>query len=237
MLQDFEILQTYCDGILVAEGGRTVLPSVPVEPVNRFVAAPKSVADFCIPAEGTTTRVIAAFDGQLFTAERHLPATVRQGELQADPSRDILKLTVVNRYADASPSMALVQGFGLKRGAIASSVAHDSHNIVAVGTTDEALCRAVNAVVQAQGGIAVVDGNTIEMLALPIAGLMSAEDGYQVAKQYAQLDADAKKLGSMLSAPLMTLSFMALLVIPALKLSDRGLFDGEHFCFVSLWVE
>jgi adenine deaminase len=205
--------------------------------VNYFVASPKFLADFRIPAEGTTTRVIAALDGQLITAERHLPATVCHGELQADPSRDILKLTVVNRYDDAPPSLALVQGFGLKQGAIASSVAHDSHNIVAVGTTDEALCRAVNAVIQAQGGIAVADTNRVEVLPLPIAGLMSAEDGYQVAKQYAQLDADARKLGSMLSAPLMTLSFMALLVMPALKLSDRGLFDGAQFHFVSLWVE
>jgi adenine deaminase len=145
--------------------------------------------------------------------------------------------TLVNRYQNVPPAIALIQNFGLKRGAIASSVAHDSHNIVAVGTTDEELCAAVNAVIQAQGGLAVVENGIIQVLCLPVAGLMSDADGYMVAKQYAQMDAWAKRLGSQLLAPFMTLSFMALLVIPDLKLSDRGLFSSKDFQFVSLWID
>ncbi|MDB9445187.1 adenine deaminase C-terminal domain-containing protein [Anabaena sp. CS-542/02] len=148
----------------------------------------------------------------------------------------MLKIAVVNRYQNRPPAMGLIHNFGLQRGAIASSVAHDSHNIVAVGTTDEEISRAVNAVIQAQGGIAVVEGKTVKVLPLPVAGLMSAGDGYSVAEEYAQLDTLAKDLGSNLSAPFMTLGFMALLVIPDLKLSDQGLFSSNNFEFVSLWV-
>ena len=155
----------------------------------------------------------------------------------ADIDRDILKLTVVNRYQDTTPAIALIHNFGLKAGAIASSVAHDSHNIIAVGTTDEELCLAVNTLIENQGGLVVVEGKSVSVLPLPIAGLMSNADGYQVAQEYAHLDALAKKLGSSLTAPFMTLSFMALLVMPELKLSDRGLFNGQDFQFVSLFVD
>jgi adenine deaminase len=133
--------------------------------------------------------------------------------------------------------VALIRGFGLRRGALASSVAHDSHNVIAVGASDEELCRAVNAVIEHRGGLAVVEGEEVLVLPLPIAGLMSPEDGYTVARLYTALDQRAKQLGSPLRAPLMTLSFMALLVIPALKLSDRGLFDGRSFRFTWLWAE
>ena len=147
----------------------------------------------------------------------------------------MLKIAVVNRYADAPPAVGFVRGFGLRRGAIASSVAHDSHNVVAVGTSDGELCAAVNALIEAKGGLAVVDGERAEVLPLEVAGLMS-RDGDAVAAGYAKLDRLARDLGSPLTAPFMTLSFMALLVIPALKLSDRGLFDGRAFRFVPLEV-
>ncbi len=233
---DFVVQRTYCKGILVAEEGKALLPSVPVEPVNYCVAAEKRVVDFRLPACSSTVRVIEARDGQLSTGERHVPAPITHGELTADIERNILKIAVVNRYAEVPPAVALIKNFGLKRGALASSVAHDSHNIVAVGTTDEELCTAVNAVIQAKGGIAVVEGYSVEILPLPVAGLMSTDDGYAVAARYARLDARAKQLGSTLSAPFMTLSFMALLVIPDLKLSDKGLFSGKEFHFVPLEV-
>jgi adenine deaminase len=153
--------------------------------------------------------------------------------LVADTASDILKIVVVNRYQDAPVAKAFIRNFGLKRGAIASSVAHDSHNIVAVGADDESICRAVNAVIEQKGGVSCVGDDKELVLPLPVAGLMSAEDGYLVADKYAAIDAAAKALGSTLSAPYMTLSFMALLVIPHLKLSDKGLFDGDEFKLIS----
>jgi adenine deaminase len=234
-LRDFAVQRTYCQGILVAEAGTTRLPSVPVEPINHFTALEKRVEDFRLPAGGATVRAIAAVDGQLLTSERHVPAHIRDGHITSDIEHDVLKLAVVNRYANVPPAVALIQNFGLKRGALASSVAHDSHNVVAVGTTDGELCAAMNAVIRRQGGIAVTAGQAISMLPLPVAGLMSAEDGSTVGRQYARLDALAKQLGSSFSAPFMTLAFMALLVIPDLKLSDQGLFSGKSFRFVSLY--
>jgi adenine deaminase len=236
-LRDFTVRQTYCKGILAAERGKSLLPSVPVEPINYFAASVKKVEDFCIPAMRETVRVIEAFDGQLFTQEKFARAPIANSKIISDIDRDLLKIAVVNRYQDTAPALALIRNFGLKRGAIASSVAHDSHNIVAIGTTDEELCRAVNAIIFNRGGLAVVRGNSVTVLPLPVAGLMSDRDGYLVARQYAHLNALAKELGSTFSAPLMTLSFMALLVIPDLKLSDRGLFNGKDFQFVSLYVD
>ena len=236
-LKDLVIQRTYCQGILVAELGKSLLPSVKIEPLNCFVTSPKQINDFYLPASSSTVRVIEAIDGQLTTAELHLPALIKDGAIACDLDRDILKIAVVNRYQDAKPAVALVKNFGLQRGAIASSVAHDSHNIVAVGTTDAEICAAVNQIILNGGGIALVEGDLVEILPLPIAGLMSAEDGYLVAQKYADLDARAKQLGSNLTAPFMTLSFMALLVIPELKLSDRGLFSSKEFDFVSVCVE
>lgn len=146
-------------------------------------------------------------------------------------------MTVVNRYKNEKPAIAFIKNFGLKHGAIASSVAHDCHNILAVGVSDELICKAVNAIIKHQGGVAVVTANTEDVVPLPVAGIMSDQDGVTVGKQYAALSAQAKDLGSKLHAPFMTLSFMALLVIPKLKLSDKGLFDGEGFKFLSLEVE
>ena len=220
-LQDFTVLATYCQGVLTAKTGSTLLPSVPLTPINKFITTPKTPGDFAIPARGSTVRVITVTDGQLITGEKCVPAHIENGEVIADLNADILKITVVNRYQDTPPTVALVQNFGLKRGAIASSVAHDSHNIVAVGTSDTEICAAVNAVISHQGGIAVAEDNVVHVLPLPVAGLMSDSDGYEVAKQYAELDNWAKQLGSKLTAPFMTLSFMALLVIPDLKPTFR----------------
>lgn len=239
-LQDFQVQQTYCKGQLVAKNQHPLLPHQSVELINNFHASEQSVAAFTIPVagrEGQWVRVMQAIDGQLITPEVHLPAFVESGFVQSDLTRDVLKIAVVNRYNHQPPALGLVQNFGLRRGAIASSVAHDSHNIVAVGTTDKALCAAVNAVIRAQGGIAVVEDDRVEVLPLPIAGLMSDQEGYGVAAYYAALTRRAQELGSSLTSPFMTLSFMALLVIPELKLSDRGLFSNSDFQFVPLWVD
>jgi adenine deaminase len=182
-----------------------------------------------------TVPVIEALEGQLITNKLQLPATVTNKQLVSNTAADILKIVVVNRYHDAPVAKAFIKNFGLKNGALASSVAHDSHNIVAVGVDDESICAVVNALIDNQGGLAVSEGsgaNAVKVLALPVAGLMSTEDAYIVADKYTALDAAAKALGTPLAAPFMTLSFMALLVIPHLKLSDKGLFDGDSFSLV-----
>ena len=153
-------------------------------------------------------------------------------EVVCDAENDILKIVVVNRYKNAPVAKGFIKNFGIKKGAIASSVAHDSHNIISVGADDESMCKAVNLVIKHKGGISCVSADSELVLPLPVAGLMSNEDGYKVAQAYTALDLAAKKLGSALSAPFMTLSFMSLLVIPHIKLSDLGMFDGDKFEFV-----
>lgn len=237
-LQNFNILATYINGVKVAENGQTLIPSIPSSPVNNFIADPVTAADFRMPvndsnAKEVTVKVIGAMDGQLITNALTAVLPVTNGAIASNTQQDILKLVVVNRYKKAPPAMAFIQGFGLQEGAIASSVAHDSHNIIAVGTTDESLAAAINTVIAAQGGISAVGNNATHGLPLPVAGLMSNLDGYTVAAQYSALDKAAKDLGSTLASPFMTLSFMALLVIPHLKLSDLGLFDGDSFQFTA----
>jgi adenine deaminase len=236
-LRDFMPLTTWLAGQKVAENGLSLLPYITAMPINCFHAQPITAEDLLIAASGTEIRVIKALDGELLTLETRHAANIIDGKLLPDPERDILLLTVINRYRVVKPAVAFIEGFGLMNGALASSVAHDSHNVIAVGSSAELVTKAVNAVITAQGGIAVVTPDTVELLALPIAGLMSNEDGDNVAACYAKLDATAKRLGSPLRAPFMTLSFMALLVIPELKLSDLGLFDGRTFSFTALSVE
>ena len=241
-LRDFEVQQTYLNGQLAAENGISLLPAAPISVVNNFHAQPVTPQDFALTInqkratsnEQPTLRVIECFDGQLITARVDVPATVENGLVVPDLADDILKLAVINRYQPhAAPALAFIRGFGLKHGALASSVGHDSHNITAVGCDDESLARAVNLVIEAKGGLAAVSPDDREMLVpLPVAGLMSDQPGADVAAAYAAVDALSKELGSPLSAPFMTLSFMALLVIPSLKLSDQGLFDGQQFVFV-----
>jgi len=236
-LTNFAVQQTYLDGVLVAEHGRCLLPAAPVVVSNNFHAQPIQTSVLVAAATSSSlTPVIECFDGQLITARRDLALPLAAGCPQPDPAQDILKLVVLNRYTPgAAPAVAFIKGFGLKQGALASSVGHDSHNITAVGCDDESLAHAINLVVAAQGGLAAVaaDG-TAQVLALPVAGLMSDRPGPEVAAAYSALDEFAKaQLGSGLQAPFMTLSFMALLVIPSLKLSDKGLFDGNKFEFVA----
>jgi adenine deaminase len=232
-LRQFQVLQTYINGQLVAENGISKIDFQPSAPINNFHGSLKTAADFVLPFKGQPEiPVIEAMDGQLITHKIFVQPAVRDGQIVSDAERDILKIVVVNRYQPAPPAVAFIRHIGLRQGAIASSVAHDSHNIVAVGVDDDSICRAVNLVIEQAGGISCVGPQGSQVLPLPVAGLMSAHDGYQVAEAYTAIDAMAKQLGSPLSAPFMTLSFMALLVIPHLKLSDRGLFDVDRFTFV-----
>lgn len=238
-LINFKVLQTYIDGKLVAENGKSFIESVAVIPINQFECKEKTPEDFAVTAaEGQTAiHVIEALEGQLITNKLIRPACIKNGFIIADPENDILKIAVVNRYKDAPVAVSFVKNFGLKKGALASSVAHDSHNIVAVGTDDESICKAVNLVIKQRGGISAVSVDEEQLLALPVAGLMSTEDGFKIAREYTLLnDFAVNVLGSTLAAPFMTLSFMALLVIPHLKLSDRGLFDADGFRFISATI-
>ena len=239
-LKKFEVVKTYINGALVAEEGRSLFKTSRSEIINNFSCSKKSAADFALPWNGKNENpVIEALDGQLITNKLSVKPKVVDNYIVSDVANDILKIVVVNRYQSAPVASSMIKNFGIRKGAIASSVAHDSHNIVAVGVDDESICRAVNLVIEHKGGISCVcpaasNGSWTEMaLPLPVAGLMSNEDGYMIAAQYEQLDRMAKaELGATLASPYMTLSFMALLVIPHLKLSDKGLFDGDRFEFV-----
>ncbi|MGR9073445.1 MAG: adenine deaminase [Gammaproteobacteria bacterium] len=234
-LKNFQPIQTWIDGLCVASRGVSMIRPVKTPPLNFFRAGPVGPEDFAIRCVSKRVRVIKAFDEALSTEEWLTDAKTEDGCIVPDTDRDILLLTVINRYRREPPAVALVNGFGLKSGALASTVAHDSHNIIAVGADIDSLCRAVNGIVALQGGIAAVDARgRMHRLGLPVAGLMTDADADQVAAHYVGLDRQAKALGSNLRAPFMTLSFMALLVIPQLKLSDRGLFDGRSFGFTPL---
>jgi adenine deaminase len=238
--KDFRVRRTYLEGELVAREGRSLLPRQPSKQPNKFKAKPRKAEDFAVLAgkSNPTVNVIEAINGQLITRHSREKMPVLAGVVVAVPKRDILKIAVVNRYAPHAPvAVGFIRGFGLKSGALASSVAHDSHNVVAVGVDDASLCAAVNLVIKNRGGLSVVGKGQRAVLPLPIAGLMSGLDGRTVARRYTLLDALAKRLGSKLDAPFMTLSFMALLVIPDLKLSDRGLFSATKWGFVPVCEE
>ena len=232
----FKVLQTYIDGELVAENGQSFVKHVDFEKPNNFNTSKKQVVEFDISSSASKIRVIEALEGQLITNEIHHKPKIENGKIVSDTENDILKMAVVNRYENAPPAIAFIKNFGLKKGAIASSVAHDCHNIVVVGTSDEEILSAVNLIIDNTGGICAVNGNDKKSLALPVAGIMSDQNGWEVGRLYQEIDAMSKELGSSLKAPFMTLSFMALLVIPDLKLSDKGLFSGNSFSFVDLEV-
>ncbi len=232
-LETFEVFATYINGQLVAENGKPKIKTVRSNVINNFSCAKKDITDFEVKWKGEKEiPVIEALDGQLITNKLFFPPKIESGKIISDTSKDILKIVVVNRYKDAPVAKAFIKNFGLNQGALASSVAHDSHNIVAVGADDESICAAVNLLIDSKGGISCVADNSELVLPLPVGGLMSNEDGYHVAQQYSLIDKAAKDAGSTLSSPFMTLSFMALLVIPHLKLSDLGLFNGDKFEFV-----
>ncbi len=235
-LAKFRVRETWIDGRCVARAGNSLLPKVDTLPINRFAARPIDVSRLRVAASSPRleANIIEAYDGQLITGHLVQSLEAPGGNLDGSLSLDILKIAVGNRYADAPPAIGFIRGFGLKRGAIASSVAHDSHNVVAVGASDEALCRAINLVISSRGGVCATDGESDLLLPLEIAGLMSVLDGDEVAARYEEIAAFARRLGSELRDPFMTLSFMALLVIPDLKMSDRGLFSGKLFDFVNV---
>ncbi len=238
-LKNFNVTATYINGEKVAENGETYIQSQESGAINNFNCAAVSVRDVQIDAESFPqvsgrVPVITALDGQLITPKLFVQPELLEnnGALVSNPEHDILKIVVVNRYKPAEVKKGFIKNFGFKEGAIASSVAHDSHNIIAVGVNDEAIVSAINLVVEAKGGVSCVSENNSAVLRLPVAGLMSNEDGYEVAAKYTKIDNMAKSLGSGLEAPFMTLSFMGLLVIPHIKMSDLGLFDGDSFSFI-----
>ena len=234
-LKHFNILKTFIDGRLVAEDGKTLLPRVSFEAVNNFAAREKTAEEFSVMTKGSVMNVIVAEDGQLISRRLREAPRDYGGKAVSDISRDIVKIVVVNRYQDAPPGVGFIRNIGLKKGGIAASIAHDSHNIVAAGVTDEDITRAVNIVIENRGGLSVVYDGTEKGLPLPVAGLMSDMEGSEVAEKYSELNRLAKGLGSRLTAPFMTLSFMTLLVIPEIKLSDKGLFDSRKSAFMPLF--
>ena len=231
-LKEFNVLETYINGELVAKNGKSFVKSVPFEVLNNFNTDIKKIADFRLASSSEKIRVIEALDGELVTNNIEADSLIIDGNLVSNTATDVLKMTVVNRYKNEIPSIAFIKNFGIKEGAIASSVGHDSHNIIAIGTSDELICRAVNLLIKHKGGICALNNTTEKIVALPVAGIMSDQPAEIIGNAYAELDAMAKDMGSTLSAPFMTLSFMALLVIPSLKLSDQGLFDGNSFNFI-----
>lgn len=234
-LVNFEVEKNYINGQLVAENGKTLIESQAAEVINNFNCLPKVIEDFIMPAAGAAKiPVIEALDGQLITNKLMLEPKIIAGNFVSDIDRDILKIVVINRYTEAPVAKAFIKNFGLKQGAIASSVAHDSHNIIAVGADDESICKVANLIIEKKGGIAAASNQSKKIIALPVGGLMTNEDGYKVSADYTAIDEMVKKeLGSTLASPFMSLSFMALLVIPEIKLSDKGLFDGKKFEFIS----
>ena len=236
-LTNFDALATYINGQLVAENGRSLIDRIEEKAINNFDCNPKESSDFAIAAATNTLHVIQAIDGELITKSFEAAAKIEKGNVVSNTKNDVLKMVVVNRYSNSPPAIAFINGFNLKEGALASCVGHDSHNIIAVGTSDEAICKAVNLIIKNKGGVSAVGSGQEHILPLPVAGIMSADEGTSVAAAYSLVDQFSKEtLGSTLRAPFMTLSFMALLVIPRLKLSDKGLFDGGDFTFTPLFV-
>ena len=230
----FKVAQTYINGQLVADKGQSLIQPIDEKIINQFDTTLIKLEDIQVdlgtyPTKENKIAVIEAIDGQLITNYLWEDPTITDGKIISDTNKDILKIVVYNRYHPAAPKMAFIKNFGFKHGAIASTVAHDSHNIIAVGVNDHEIVQAINAVIQEKGGISCVKEQELKVLGLPVAGLMSKDDPYMVAEAYSTIDAMAKSLGSTLGSPFMTLSFMALLVIPHLKLSDKGLFDGDRF--------
>jgi len=233
--ENFNVLKTYVRGQLIAENGKTLIESIKESTPNLFVAKPLALSDLQVKPQTGKLKVIEAVDGQLITHLVHDKALIDKNNVISNIENDVLKIVVLNRYEPSKPAIGFIRGFGFKEGAIASSVAHDSHNIIAVGTSDQELLAAINLIIRETGGVSWVKDKEQMILSLPVAGIMSNADGFKIARQYADIDKKAKGLGGNLGAPFMTLSFMALLVIPEIKLSDKGLFDGNKFSFTELF--
>ncbi len=235
-LEQFKVIATYINGQKVARSGQSLISHREARIINQFNVQEKQPEDFHLKADSSLVKVIKALDGEIVTEQITENIPVVDGVAMPNLGQDILLMAVVNRYEEAVPALAFIHGFNLQKGAIASCVGHDSHNIIAVGRSPEAICQAVNAVIRHKGGISAVYDDHEHVLPLPVAGIMSPADGYEIAALYAGIDEHVKRdMGCTLTAPYMTLSFMALLVIPQLKLSDKGLFDGKSFTFVDVF--
>ncbi|MDY1591428.1 MAG: adenine deaminase [Methanofastidiosum sp.] len=235
-LKELNILTTYINGNIVSHNGKTKIEHKSFETINNFNVEKKKISDFSLHYKSGAMNVIEAIDGQLITNNIIIEPKIINGNLVSDIERDILKIAVVNRYTDSKVSIGFIRNFGLNKGALASSIAHDSHNIVVVGVSDEDICNAVNMIIENRGGIGCVCGENKIFLGLPVAGIMTFEEYPKVADSYRNVTNFAKSLGCTLNAPFMTLSFMALLVIPKIKIGDKGLFDSEKFRFIDLCI-
>ncbi len=235
-LSAFNPISTYIDGELVAQQGKTRIETGRYDSPNSFLTNRVTTGDLEVTSMPGRLKVIKAFDGDLVTEKILETPTLLHGKVVSNTDKDILKITVINRYKPSKPAIGFISGFGLKLGAMASTVAHDSHNIICIGTSDDDMVSVINSLIDCKGGIAVTDGHNLDVLPLPVAGLMGNTDGYEVARKYEAINHKARALGGTLQAPFMTLSFMALLVIPELKLSDQGLFDGTTFAFTDLFA-
>ncbi len=236
-LKNFHVEKVIVNGSVAFENGRSVLAYKKQQVINHFNCNPKSTENFQVAATGRKIRVIDVMDGQLITGEKIISLNSKDGFVMHDAENDILKIAVVNRYSEAPPAVAFIRNFGLTSGAIASTVAHDSHNIICAGTSDEFICRAVNCLIETKGGLSFCSAGEEIIIPLPIAGLMSDRSCFEIAKAYSSIDQKVKNAGCRLRAPFMTLSFMALLVIPDLKISDKGLFSGKKFDFIDLQID
>jgi adenine deaminase len=234
-LKKLNVLKTYINGEIVASHGKPLKPHIKIIPVNKFNVKLKKISDFVLKKQKSKINIINVMDRQIFTKKSTAKPKISDGFIVSDKERDILKITVVNRYKNSHPALGFVKNIGLKRGAFASSVAHDSHNIIAVGTSDEDICRAVNTVIKHRGCLCVVDRNVTETLPLPVAGIMSDKNGFEVAQKYKRLELLIRKFGTRLSTPFMTLSFTSLPVIPELKLTDKGLYDSKKGKIINLF--
>jgi adenine deaminase len=236
-LSNMKILATYINGVKVYDGEDCLLTEICNKTINNFFINNVKLDDLVVINNYTTVNVIEVCPNSLFTKKIFFNFNILNSFLESSIDNDVLKLVIVNRYKEARPSVAFIKGFGLKRGAIAATIAHDSHNIIAVGVDDHSIVTVIEELQNLQGGLALSDGISTFSLPLPIAGLMSNNNCQTVAEQYSQLSTLVSTMGSQLVSPFMTLSFMSLLVIPALKLSDKGLFDVSKFEFIPLQSE
>lgn len=237
-LSDFNILQTYIDGVKLFDRGKLhfKLRGFPIE-INNFNRINVIPSDIKVKALSEKIRIIQVEEGELITKTLIAKANIIKGFVEPDLKKDILKLVVINRYDNESkPAVGFIKNLGLKKGAIGTSIAHDSHNLIIAGISDIDILNCIQALISNKGGLAVCNGSEVLVLPLEVAGLMSNKDGYVIAEKYNQLKLKAQEYGSKLKAPFMTLSFMSLLVIPELKLGDKGLFDVTKFEFTSLFV-
>jgi len=237
-LKDFRILDTYIDGVRVYGEGDVHISPVETELKNAFTDRSVTPSEFRVMKQSNRMHVIQAKDGELITQRTLITLKDGEKEVHSDPDHDLLKISVINRYdPEIKPSVGFVSGFGIRHGAMASSIAHDSHHVVCVGVSDRHIAETVRWIFSNRGGIAVHDGNTISGLPLPIAGLMTGDPVKMTGERYLELTRIAGNMGSSLQAPFMTLSFMSLLVIPSLKIGDRGLFDVDAFSFTPLFEQ